>query len=99
MTTGRPLEVYTAREGQKYITHCSLDIDLRKNEPTVLAHEKVGRVLVRCFSQLFIKLANDGSTARFPAQWRGTEISVTIEGNWSAGVGQSYKVRSTSKDV
>ena len=41
MTTGHALEVYTAKDGQSFITHCSLDIDIHKNEPNVLVHEKV----------------------------------------------------------
>jgi len=41
MTTARPLEVYTARQDQRYITRCVLDIDIHKNEPSVQEHTKV----------------------------------------------------------
>lgn len=55
-----------------------LDINMEHNEPIVLKHEK---------------LRNDGSDDRFPENWRGSRVQVTIEGNYSAGQGQAYRVR------
>lgn len=76
MTTARPLQIHSAQRGQKFISVTRLDIDIHKNEPKILQHEKK---------------PNDGRLdRRFPAQWHGTEISVDIEGQW-IGVGQSFK--------
>eukprot|EP00466_Bigelowiella_natans_P021015 jgi/Bigna1/53298/estExt_Genewise1Plus.C_170152 len=58
-STGMPVEVESAREGQR-ISRCKLDIDIYKNEPRVLLHERQSN----------------------PEGWRGTKISVVIEGNW-----------------
>lgn len=78
MTTARPLQIFSARRDQGFITVCRLDIDIHKNEPNVLEHRKA---------------PNDGTLhARFPAGWHGTEISVDIEGLWSGtGGSSSYK--------
>eukprot|EP00050_Salpingoeca_kvevrii_P021507 m.111660 g.111660 ORF g.111660 m.111660 type:complete len:706 (-) comp9377_c0_seq7:1526-3643(-) len=76
MTTERPLEIYTARPRSSTISHCTLDLNIHKNEPNIIVHEK---------------LPNDGSVDGFPADFSGTEISVVIEGNWSGGAGQSYQ--------
>jgi len=50
---------------------------MEHNEPIILRHEK---------------LPNNGSDERFPADWRGSLVQVTIEGNYSAGQGQAYRV-------
>lgn len=39
MSTGLPLEVSTAQKGGQ-ITYCKLDIDIYKNEPNVIVHER-----------------------------------------------------------
>ena len=60
MSTGLPVRVKTAKSNSD-VTECILDIDIAKNIPTVLKHERT---------------END-------EDWRGTEVSVTIQGNWS----------------
>jgi DNA topoisomerase VI subunit B len=40
MSTGQPLDVTTAQAGSSTITACRLDIDIHKNEPRVLMHER-----------------------------------------------------------
>eukprot|EP01047_Picozoa_sp_COSAG01_P009839 COSAG01_NODE_410_length_17384_cov_20.323691_6_plen_273_part_00 len=61
MSTGLPVDIRSAQRGKKYISNCRLDIDIHKNCPNVLAHDKQpnGR------------------------SWHGTEVCVTIEGNWT----------------
>jgi hypothetical protein len=71
MTSGIALEVYTARQGQAFISHCLLDIDLHLNEPKagqpcILLGEAAPRpsCLRRCgCAQVHVheKLPNDGS--------------------------------------
>jgi len=50
-----------------------LDINVQKNEPKILVHER---------------LANDGTALGgdpdFPRAWHGTRMRVTVEGNWGA---------------
>eukprot|EP00472_Partenskyella_glossopodia_P001009 CAMPEP_0197542394 /NCGR_PEP_ID=MMETSP1318-20131121/67680_1 /TAXON_ID=552666 /ORGANISM="Partenskyella glossopodia, Strain RCC365" /LENGTH=630 /DNA_ID=CAMNT_0043101653 /DNA_START=152 /DNA_END=2045 /DNA_ORIENTATION=+ len=58
-STGLPIEVESAREGQR-ISRCRLDIDIQENKPRVLLHERIPN----------------------PDGWRGTKISVVIEGNF-----------------
>ena len=60
MSTGCPIEIRSAQADSPFITVCQLDIDIYKNQPHVLRHEKI---------------PNEDN-------WRGTEISVLIEGNW-----------------
>ena len=61
-STGLPIEVRSAVSGTGDISHCILDIDIHKNQPRVLLHEKLPNA--------------EG--------WRGTEISVVIEGAWTS---------------
>jgi len=70
-STDQPIEVWSAQPGQAFISRCLLDINVQKNEPRVLAHEK---------------LRNDGAGGDpdFPAGWHGTRMRVTVEGNWGA---------------
>ena len=59
MSTGLPVFVRTAQRG-KSITECVLDIDIAKNIPNVIRHERLSN----------------------PDNWSGTEVRVTIAGNW-----------------
>ncbi|XP_038700235.1 DNA topoisomerase 6 subunit B-like isoform X2 [Tripterygium wilfordii] len=40
MSTGLPIEISSAMEGQNYISFCRLDIDIHRNIPNVHIHEK-----------------------------------------------------------
>lgn len=40
MSTGFPIEIKTARPGSDYLSFCRLDIDIYKNIPNILEHEK-----------------------------------------------------------
>lgn len=62
MSTGQPVDVRTARDPAGPVTHCVLDIDIYRNEPHILVHERLPN----------------------PQRWRGSEIGIVIEGNWSA---------------
>jgi len=42
MSTSLPVDIRTAKAGCE-ITHCVLDIDISKNIPNVIVHEKVCR--------------------------------------------------------
>ena len=61
-STGLPIEVLSAVDPDADVTDCVLDIDIHKNQPRVLRHER-------------------RPNAR---RWRGTEIAVVIEGNWTS---------------
>jgi DNA topoisomerase VI subunit B len=60
MSTGLPVHVKTAQSGAM-ITNCILDIDMAKNEPTIISH----------------------TMSSNPEKWRGSEVAVTIQGNWT----------------
>lgn len=59
MSTGLPVHVRTAKRGEQ-VTTCVLDIDIAKNIPTIIKHER----------------------SENKKGWHGTEVSVTIAGNW-----------------
>lgn len=40
MSTGLPIDIYSAMKGQNYLSFCRLDIDIHKNIPHVHLHEK-----------------------------------------------------------
>lgn len=40
MSTGFPIEIKTARPNSDHISTCRLDIDIYKNVPRILEHEK-----------------------------------------------------------
>lgn len=40
MSTGLPIDIYSAMKGQNYLSFCRLDIDIHKNIPHVHVHEK-----------------------------------------------------------
>ena len=69
MTTARPLEVYTARQDQRYITRCVLDIDIHKNEPSVQEHTKVRSQACGCsivaHNSFYFRLPMTGKTDAF----------------------------------
>lgn len=60
MSTGFPVQVQTAKEGND-VTSCTLDIDIARNIPNIIEHSREKNV----------------------RNWRGTKVSVTIEGNWT----------------
>jgi DNA topoisomerase VI subunit B len=60
MSTGLPVHVRTAQAGAP-ITNCILDIDMAKNQPTIISHTESSN----------------------PGNWRGSEVIVTIQGNWT----------------
>eukprot|EP00741_Cyanophora_paradoxa_P019533 tig00021127_g18855.t1 len=66
MSTNLPFEIRSVRKAGEPVSYCKLDIDIRRNQPNILAHEK---------------LPNSD-------KWRGTEISIVVEGNWT-----TYKAR------
>eukprot|EP00899_Mesostigma_viride_P011865 jgi/Mesvir1/2067/Mv02321-RA.2 len=41
MSTGLPIEVWSAKRGQSFRSYCKLDIDIHKNVPKIHAHEKL----------------------------------------------------------
>jgi hypothetical protein len=41
MSTGFPIEIKTARPGSDHMSMCRLDIDIYKNVPRILEHEKL----------------------------------------------------------
>eukprot|EP00049_Salpingoeca_infusionum_P004710 m.82729 g.82729 ORF g.82729 m.82729 type:complete len:1030 (+) comp12697_c0_seq8:104-3193(+) len=97
MTSSKPLEVFTAEIGSKYITHCVLDIDLQLNEPKILVYEKLpnnGSVRpdnTDITTELFPPTDHFDTSLVLPEGWHGTHISVVIQGNWSSGGGSSYR--------
>lgn len=40
MSTGLPIDIYSAMQGQNYLSFCRLDIDIHKNIPHIHVHEK-----------------------------------------------------------
>ena len=72
MSTGQPVEVWSARMGQGYTSHYVLDMDIQKNEPRVLLEEKLPHAQ-----------EGAGGERAGEAPWHGTEVRVVIEGNWS----------------
>ncbi|CAM6127753.1 unnamed protein product [Calypogeia fissa] len=40
MSTGQPIDIWSATKGQNFISYCHLDIDINKNIPNVHKHEK-----------------------------------------------------------
>eukprot|EP01137_Pigoraptor_chileana_P015407 Opistho-2@71290 len=62
MSTGRPIEVRSATSETSQISRCVLDIDIYKNQPHIIAHDKEPNA----------------------SGFRGTEISVIIEGSWTS---------------
>ena len=60
-STGLPIQVRSATSEDERVSECTLDIDIHKNEPRIIRHERVANT----------------------ERWRGTEISVVIEGNWT----------------
>lgn len=40
MSTGLPIDIYSALQGQNYLSFCRLDIDIHKNIPHIHVHEK-----------------------------------------------------------
>ncbi|GBG80562.1 hypothetical protein CBR_g31022 [Chara braunii] len=61
MSTGLPIEIWSALANQSFISYCRLDIDINRNVPNVHKHEKRDN----------------------PECWRGAELQVVIEGNWT----------------
>eukprot|EP00898_Chlorokybus_atmophyticus_P006071 jgi/Chlat1/6465/Chrsp45S05966 len=62
MSTGLPIEIWSAKKNQDYISYFKLDIDIHKNTPNIHAQEKAPNAV----------------------KWRGSELRVIIEGNWSS---------------
>ena len=98
MSTGMPIDVRSAQRGQGFISHYSLDIDIRKYVPPDL-HQHADRFSCpgkatwgKC---LFTLRKTEAGLRRNephihlaerlpnPDGWRGSELSVTILGNWS----------------
>ena len=63
MTSGVALEVYTARQGAKSISHCVLDIDLHLNEPKVGGRPCPPLLRLTCLCH-----GTQGTCVRAPAQ-------------------------------
>jgi DNA topoisomerase-6 subunit B len=61
MSTGLPIDIWSATKNQSFISFCRLDINIHKNIPNIHIHEK--------------RSNTEG--------WRGAELQVTIEGNWT----------------
>lgn len=40
MSTGLPIDIYSAMQGQNYLSFCRLDIDIHKNIPHIHVHER-----------------------------------------------------------
>ena len=40
MSTGLPIEVFSTQPGKAHMSYCKLGIDLAKNEPDIIAHER-----------------------------------------------------------
>ncbi len=45
MSTGFPIEIKTALPGSEHLSFCRLDIDIYKNVPNILEHEKLGKMI------------------------------------------------------
>ena len=76
MSTGQPVEVWSARPGKGFTSHYVLDMDIQKNEPRVLVEEKLPH-------RSPDSAEPEGGGRAGEAPWHGTEVRVVIEGNWS----------------
>ena len=91
MTTGLPFEIRAATEGSAFVSRYVLDIDIHRNEPTVHRVSKDPQAQAQAAAQAAAAggaaaasaAAAAGASASTKGPWRGAELSVTIEGNWT----------------
>jgi DNA topoisomerase VI subunit B len=83
MTTGLPFEIRAATEGSAFVSRYVLDIDIHRNEPTVHHVSKEPQGAGGAGAGAGAGGAAGAGAAATAPRWRGAELSVTIEGNWT----------------